>query len=67
MLYSCKQGLKTLPLNLLDALREFRKDDALADGMGREVASAYYNLRLSQWNEYSRHMSTWEIENTLDA
>ena len=61
------QGLRTLPLNLLDALREFKKDDVLAEGMGREVADAYYNLRMNQWIEYGRHMSSWEIENTLDA
>jgi len=35
--------------------------------MGHEVAAAYFNLRMKQWNDFTRHMSSWEVENTLDA
>ena len=35
--------------------------------MGREVADAYFNLRMNQWNDYTRHMSSWELDHTLDA
>ena len=56
-----------LPLNLLDALREFRQNQALAAGLGSEVAEGYYNLRIRQWNDFTRSMSQWEIDNTLDA
>jgi len=62
-----RKGLQTLPLNLLDALREFQKDKVLAEGMGPATAAAYFNLRMAQWNDYNRAMSKWEIDNTLDS
>jgi len=39
---------KTLPLNLFDALRQFKENDVLADAIGRDLATAYYNHRLQQ-------------------
>ena len=60
-------AFRKLPLSLLDALREFKADEVLADGIGREVAAAYYNLRMSQWTESSQAMSQWEVDNTRDA
>jgi len=56
-----------LPLNLLDALRNLQKDKELTSAVGQEICDAYFNVRMEQWNEYMRHMSSWEIENTVDV
>lgn len=55
-----------LPLNLLDALREYDKDKALRAAMGSEFSSAYLNLKRQEWDSFVSHFSNWEREHTLD-
>ena len=55
-----------LPLNLLDALREFDKDKTLKAMMGEEFSAAYLKLKHKEWNDYCSHFSAWEMQNTLD-
>jgi glutamine synthetase len=55
-----------LPLNLLDALREYDKDKTLKSMMGDEFSSAFLKLKQKEWDAYASHFSKWETENTLD-
>ena len=55
-----------LPLNMLDALRTFKRDRAFAAMMGEEFSNAFLKLKLQEWDAYMAHFSTWERENTLD-
>lgn len=55
-----------LPLNLLDALREYDKDKTLKSMMGEEFSAAFLKLKHKEWNSYASHFSKWETENTLD-
>jgi glutamate---methylamine ligase len=58
---------RRLPLNLLDALRAFDQSSILREGLGDELASAYLKLKFDDWNRYSRHLTEWERETTLDC
>ncbi len=60
------KGAPKLPLNLLDALREYDKDKTLKSMMGEEFSSAYLKLKHKEWNSFVSHFSRWEHENTLD-
>ncbi|MBB4065427.1 type III glutamate--ammonia ligase [Gellertiella hungarica] len=55
-----------LPLNMLDALREYDSDTTLKAMMGDEFSAAYLKLKHQEWNSYASHFSRWETENTLD-
>jgi glutamine synthetase len=55
-----------LPLNLLDALRDYDRDTVLKAAMGAEFSAAYLKLKLAEWNDYAAHFSAWERDNTLD-
>jgi glutamine synthetase type III len=55
-----------LPLNLLDALRNFEKDTELKDMLGHEFSESYIKLKTSEWNSYTAHLTDWERSNTLD-
>jgi glutamine synthetase type III len=55
-----------LPLNLLDALREYDKDKALKDAMGGEFSAAYLKLKHEEWGRYASHFTQWELDHTLD-
>jgi glutamine synthetase len=58
---------KRLPLNLLDALRALEKSVVLKAGLGVELIESYVKLRHADWNAYSRHLTEWERESTLDC
>jgi glutamate---methylamine ligase len=60
-------GAKKLPLNLLDALRALEESTVLRDALGEPALSAYIKLKLDDWNAYSRHLTAWERETTLDC
>ena len=55
-----------LPLNLLDALRELKKNAAMRKWLGEEFVSAYVKLKTEEWNSYMRHFTEWERENAMD-
>jgi glutamine synthetase len=55
-----------LPLNLLDALRNFEKDTELKAMLGEEFSQAYIKLKTSEWNSYTAHLTEWERDHTLD-
>jgi len=55
-----------LPLNLLDALREYDKDKTLKSMMGDEFSAAFLKLKHQEWNSYASHFSKWETDTTLD-
>lgn len=56
-----------LPLNLLDAIRYFDKDESLKGALGEEFASSYIKLKTNEWNFYASHLTEWEREHTLDV
>ncbi len=60
------KGAPKLPLNLLDALREYDKDKTLKAMMGEEFSTAYLKLKRREWDSYVAHFSRWEHENTID-
>jgi glutamine synthetase type III len=61
------KGAKKLPLNLLDALRALEKSSMLKDALGEDVMASYLRLKHDDWNAYSRHLTEWERQTTLDC
>ena len=61
------RGAKKLPLNMLDAIREFQKDKYLTGVLGDEFSAAYIKLRMREWNQYCHHLTQWERDTTLDC
>ena len=60
-------GMPKLPLYLLDALRELEADETLCAALGGEFSAAFLKLKHAQWNEYSQHLTQWEIDATLNC
>jgi glutamine synthetase len=55
-----------LPLNLLDALRSFDKDQELKEALGTEFSESYVKMKMKEWNSYVSHLTQWERDHTLD-
>jgi glutamine synthetase type III len=60
-------GAKKLPLNLLDALRALDKSSVLKGALGEAPLASYIKLKQDDWNAYSRHLTDWERQTTLDC
>ena len=60
------ENVKTLPLNLLDAMRALEDCSVLRQALGAFVPS-YLKLKIEEWNAYTRHLTSWERNNTLDC
>lgn len=60
------RGAPRLPLNMLDALREYDKDKGLKSAMGDEFSAAFLKMKHQEWNDFTSHFSQWEKDNTLD-
>jgi glutamine synthetase type III len=58
--------VKRLPLNLLDALRALQASKLLNESLG-EYLPAYLKLKHQEWNDFSRHLTDWERDATLDC
>ncbi|MXZ81360.1 MAG: type III glutamate--ammonia ligase, partial [Gammaproteobacteria bacterium] len=61
------KGLKKLPLNLLDAVRLTQQSSELRDQLGGEILDAYCKLKLAEWNDFTRSLTDWERDHTLDC
>jgi glutamine synthetase type III len=60
------KGAPKLPLNLLDALRQFDKDTSLKAALGNDFSESYLKMKHQEWNAYASHLTQWERDNTLD-
>ena len=49
------RGAPRLPLNLLDALREFNKNKGLKSMLGDEFSAAYLKLKHQEWDAFAAH------------
>ena len=61
------RSAKKLPSTLLDALRLLEKNKQLRKELGAEVVDSYIKLKMTEWHEYTSHLSEWERRNTLDC
>ena len=59
--------VKKLPLNLLDAIRDFNKSKVIRAGFGDGLVDSYVKLKEQDWNTFNKQLSSWERETTLDC
>lgn len=65
--HKAPNGVKKLPLNLLDAIRLTEKSQLLRRELGDEFVNSYVKLKTKDWNDFTRHLTEWERANTLDC
>ena len=61
------KNAKKLPLYLIDAIREFQRNKPLRSYLGDEFYHAYLKIKNIEWNDYSRSLTQWEKDFTLDC
>ncbi len=64
-----RRGIDVLPGNLLDAMRNLRRDDVLREALGRTPGGDYLDyfcdVKEREWKAYHDRVSDWEVEKYL--
>ena len=60
-----KQGVRTLPGSLDEALDEFSQDEVIQDALGAHVCEWFLEAKRAEWNEYRTRVTPWELERYL--
>ena len=60
-------NVKTLPLNLIDAIRIFANSKPMRAAFGENFSTAYIKLKTANWNQYCQQLTQWERDTTLDC
>ncbi len=63
--YHTPERFKTLPYNLGMAIEEARNDDVLMKFIGENIYHAYLDALESEWAEFSRSITNWELKRYL--
>ena len=50
----------------MDAIREFSRNSELKNKLGEQFSNAFIKLKNQEWTKFANHLSSWEIENTMD-
>lgn len=61
-----KQDFDILPRTLLEAIREFKKDEFLHEVYGEQLTEILLQKKKEEWNEYCEQVTAWEVEKYLD-
>jgi glutamine synthetase len=56
-----------LPRNLEAAVDALEQDHALVDALGAAFCQQFVQLKRAEWDEYSQHVSQWELQRYADA
>jgi glutamine synthetase len=59
------RGLEMLPGSLGEALRELENDDLVRETVGQHIFERFVEAKTIEWQEYSLHVSGWELERYL--
>ncbi len=62
-----KVKARPLPRYLLDAIRAFGKNKTMTAALGPDFTKAYLKLKTHEWDDFARHLTAWEREQTLDC
>lgn len=59
-------GVYSLPSNLEEAMKEFKKDKLICDAMGNHITSKMIEAKTLEWDDYRKSVSDWEIKRYLN-
>lgn len=58
--------IKTLPVDLGEAIEEFEKSKFMKETLGEHVFNKYLNIKKTEWNEYQKSVTDWELDRYKD-
>ena len=59
-------GVESLPSDLNEALKEFKKDKVIQEAMGDHIVKKMIEAKTIEWNEYHKFVTNWEIKRYIN-
>ena len=59
-------GVESLPGSLYESIVAFKKDSLIKEAMGEHITTKMIEAKTIEWNEFRRHVSSWEIERYIN-
>ena len=59
---SQENGIDNLPMSLLEAVEEMKKDKMIKNILGKHIMDQYLKGKEAEWNEYITRVSNWELD-----
>ena len=59
-------GVESLPGSLYESIVAFKKDSLIKETMGEHITTKMIEAKTIEWNEFRRHVSSWEIERYIN-
>ena len=59
-------GVTSLPGSLYEAVEAFKNDKLILDAMGEHTVNKMIEAKTIEWNEFKRHVSSWEIKRYIN-
>ncbi|MFH5881396.1 type I glutamate--ammonia ligase [Liberiplasma polymorphum] len=60
-------GIKNLPENLKDALKELKKDEIVIEALGHHVLEKFLEAKYDEWDRFRMSISEWELKAYLKS
>ena len=60
-----QMGIESLPGSLLEAAREFEKDDFIRGILGKDLSEKYIEAKKEEYRQYRAQITDWEIQKYL--
>jgi glutamine synthetase len=60
-----RAGFESLPRDLKEACQALDEDEFIRNVLGKHVVDKYVEAKKKEWEEYSRQVSTWELDEYL--
>lgn len=58
-------GIKNLPENLKDAIKELKADEIVKEALGEHIFTKFCQAKKHEWNEFRNAVTGWEVDNYL--
>ncbi len=58
--------IKTLPEDLGEALEEFKRSKLMKQTLGEHIFSKYFDIKMTEWKEFQRNVTDWELKKYRD-
>ncbi|NMM61792.1 type I glutamate--ammonia ligase [Clostridium sp. P21] len=60
-----ERGIELIPTNLHEAIKALSENEVVKGALGHHAYRRFVEAALYEWNEYSKHVSQWEIDRYL--
>lgn len=61
-----EMSIETIPHSLYETLEYLKQDDLIRKTLGKITFQKYIKAKTQEWNEYSEHISQWELDEYLE-